>query len=276
MAQATTPCLKSSIQYIIHYDGLAQFWDEAICFFGRFNSTYRVIEKNFVSLFKTYTAMKEFIKQLHIWLSIPLGVIISITCFTGALLVFEREITAVMQEFSVEESAVEESSKPERLEFFKTTLRLHRSLMVVAERGEMNVGKLVVGISTISMVLLLLSGLVLWWPKCVKMLRHRVLINLRKGWHRFWYDMHVSAGFWVTVVLLIMALTGLVWSFAWYRDGFYSLFGSGARAWLRSLHVGSVGGLFTRVVWCVAAIVGGTLPLTGYYLWIKRKFFRRG
>ena len=219
--------------------------------------------------------MKEFIKQLHIWLSIPLGVVISITCFTGALLVFEKEITSVVRVSSVDEQSVDESAKPERLEFFKTTLRLHRWLMDVAERGKMSLGKLVVGISTIAMAVLLISGVVLWWPKRVKMLRHRLRVAMRQGWHRFWYDMHVSAGFWVAVVLLIMALTGLVWSFAWYREGFYALFGEGARAWLRSLHVGAIGGLCTKVVWCVAAIVGGTLPLTGYYLWIKRKFFKR-
>ena len=41
--------------------------------------------------------MKKLIKQLHIWLSIPLGVVVSITCFTGALLVFEKEITRAVQ-----------------------------------------------------------------------------------------------------------------------------------------------------------------------------------
>lgn len=220
--------------------------------------------------------MKKFIKQLHIWLSIPLGVVISITCFTGAILVFEKEITSVVREISDVEQVVSESGKPERLEFFKTTFRLHRWLMdAPASRGEMSVGKMIVGISTIAMVVLLITGIVLWWPKSIKMWRNRSLVAVRKGWHRFWYDLHVSAGFWATIILLIMALTGLVWSFDWYREGFYTLFGEGARSWLRSLHVGTIGGMFTRVLWCLAAIVGGTLPLTGYYLWIKRNFFKK-
>ena len=221
--------------------------------------------------------MKNFIKQLHIWLSIPLGVVISVTCFTGAVLVFEKEITSVVRELSTDDQVVEESSaKPQRLEFFKSTLRLHRWLMDKPMKdGHIGLGKLVVGVSTISMVVLLVTGVVLWWPKGVKMLRHRVLVAMRKGWHRFWYDLHVSAGFWVTIVLLLMALTGLVWSFLWYREGFYALFGSGAKTWLYSLHVGTIGGVTTRVLWCLAAIVGGTLPLTGYYLWLKRKFFKK-
>lgn len=221
--------------------------------------------------------MKNFIKQLHIWLSIPLGVVISVTCFTGAVLVFEKEITSVVRELSTDDQVAEESSaKPQRLEFFKSTLRLHRWLMDKPMKdGHIGLGKLVVGVSTISMVVLLVTGVVLWWPKGVKMLRHRVLVAMRKGWHRFWYDLHVSAGFWVTIVLLLMALTGLVWSFSWYREGFYALFGGGAKAWLYSLHVGTIGGVTTRVLWCLAAIVGGTLPLTGYYLWLKRKFFKK-
>ena len=41
--------------------------------------------------------MRSLVKQLHIWLSIPLGVVVSITCFTGALLVFEKEISRAVQ-----------------------------------------------------------------------------------------------------------------------------------------------------------------------------------
>ena len=36
-------------------------------------------------------------KQLHLWLSIPVGLVISITCFSGAMLIFEREITESVQ-----------------------------------------------------------------------------------------------------------------------------------------------------------------------------------
>lgn len=42
------------------------------------------------------------------------------------------------------------------------------------------------------------------------------------------------------------------------------------RGWIYSVHVGSFGGLTTRVLWFVAALLGALLPLTGYYLWYKR------
>ncbi|MBQ5829709.1 MAG: PepSY domain-containing protein, partial [Alistipes sp.] len=41
------------------------------------------------------------------------------------------------------------------------------------------------------------------------------------------------------------------------------------------VHVGNWGGMLTRIFWFLAAMLGATLPLTGYYLWIKRKFIRK-
>ena len=37
--------------------------------------------------------MKDFFRKLHLWVSVPFGAVIAITCFTGALLVFEDDIT---------------------------------------------------------------------------------------------------------------------------------------------------------------------------------------
>lgn len=273
--------------------------------------------------------VRKIFRQLHIWLSIPLGVLMSITCFTGAMLIFEREITPHLQEeyyyvesvkgetlpveelrakveqrldkkqkihdvevlddaertyifyldkrgkqkIFVDQYSGEVLGTPERHPFFATMFRMHRWLMDVPQsKGEMTAGKMIVGISTLAMALVLLSGIFIWWPKTLKMWKNRSQVALRKGWRRFWYDMHVSAGAYAVILLLIMALTGLVWSFEWWRDGFYALFGDGARTWLRALHTGDIGGMTTRIMWFIAALIGATLPLTGYYLWLKRKF----
>lgn len=37
-----------------------------------------------------------------------------------------------------------------------------------------------------------------------------------------------------------------------------------------SFHTGQWGGIITRILYFLSAFVGGILPLTGYYLWIKR------
>lgn len=46
------------------------------------------------------------------------------------------------------------------------------------------------------------------------------------------------------------------------------------RGWIFSVHTGSFGGLFTRILWFLAALLGASLPLTGYYLWIRRLYMR--
>ncbi|MBQ2439980.1 MAG: PepSY domain-containing protein, partial [Muribaculaceae bacterium] len=37
--------------------------------------------------------MRKTFKKLHLWLSVPFGLVIAIICFSGAMLVFEQEIT---------------------------------------------------------------------------------------------------------------------------------------------------------------------------------------
>ena len=354
--------------------------------------------------------------------------VIAITCFSGAMLIFEKEITRMVQSdyYYVEEvkgeplpldeliARVEPTledgrritgvtitddpersyqvnlnepkraalfvdqytgevlGEPGRLEFFQDMFRLHRWLMDERPEDEGAVfwGKMIVGTSTLLMVIIILTGIVLWWPKTLKALKHRSKIALRKGWHRFWYDLHVAGGIYATLLLLAMALTGLTWSFEWYNKGFYKALGvdieessggknsgkssaksrvgakgnadnpyihwtdvvaevesrhgefaemtiskgevkvknhdygnqrakdtykfdsatgeilavelyadkeydSKVKGWVYSVHVGSWGGIVTRIMWFLAAMLGATLPLTGYYLWIRRKFFKK-
>lgn len=47
------------------------------------------------------------------------------------------------------------------------------------------------------------------------------------------------------------------------------------RGWIYSVHVGSWGGMFTKILAFAAALIGACLPLTGYYLWIRRKIGQR-
>lgn len=214
-----------------------------------------------------------------------------------------------------------------------------------------------------------------------KALKNSLKIVAGKGWRRFWYDLHVAGGMYTLIFLLAMALTGLTWSFSWYRTGFYKVFGvetmqgggghgaqaqtaayggdraqgrSGGenrerkpfspfanwqkvyeelkelspdykqitvsrgsatvsfnrlgnrraadrytfnprngeitgttlykdadtsgkiRGWIYSVHVGSWGGWTTRILSFLAALIGASLPLTGYYLWIRRLVRKSG
>lgn len=373
--------------------------------------------------------MKKAFRKIHLWLSVPFGLIITVICLSGAALVFEDEVTELCRrdlyyvekvsgaplpvEYLIEKVAgtlpdsvavtgvsissdAERAyqvnlSKPrrasvyvdqytgevkgrhERAPFFLTMFKLHRWLLDgMKPDGGIFWGKMIVGVSTLMFVFVLISGIVIWWPRTKKALKNSLKIAVGKGRRRFWYDLHVAGGMYALVLLLAMALTGLTWSFSWYRTGFYKVFGvemkqraghgalqtvhggksgrnsseegrgnrehtspyacwqqvyeelkarnagykqitvsngsasvsferfgnqraadryafnpqdgeitevtlykdtdaSGKmRGWIYSVHVGSWGGMFTRILTFIAALLGGTLPLTGYYLWLRR------
>lgn len=53
--------------------------------------------------------------------------------------------------------------------FLRTVRKLHRWLLdAPAQKGAPSTGKTIVGISTLLMVVILISGLVIWWPRSRK------------------------------------------------------------------------------------------------------------
>jgi uncharacterized iron-regulated membrane protein len=90
---------------------------------------------------------------------------------------------------------------------FEVMEDLHRRLLA----GE--VGRKIVGFSTLAFLLTLLSGVWIWWPRTRAMLRTRVTFKRVAGWKRRNYDLHVVFGIYSFVFLLLAGGTGLVWSF---------------------------------------------------------------
>lgn len=371
--------------------------------------------------------MRIFFRKIHLWLSLPLGFLVCVICLSGAILVFERDITQALQrelytvtppsgqarplspselaaringqladplhlsslqlsgntreaafasfsetgkrQLSVDPYTGEVKGWTKSYPFFQTVKKIHRWLLDPPKsKGQKSAGKMIVGITTSAMVLILVSGLVIWIPRTRKALGKRLGISVTKGWRRFWYDCHAATGFYCTVFLLVMALTGLTWSFGWYRTAAYSLFGADMKTsvhndrskgesnpgkgkqqntahpghefeysvwdtavseirsiypsyrtltlnarniqiipersairkadvitidpgtgsvldvihyeerprsqilkgWFYAFHTGSWGGTVTKVLYFLAALLGGILPLNGYYLWWKR------
>ena len=223
--------------------------------------------------------MRKLFAKIHLWISLPLGILFSVICLTGAILVFENETLQLLNPSADVMSMGKHA--PERKElvgydFFHSTLRIHRWLLdAPAKKGERTVGKEIVGYSTLAMTIVLMSGIVIWWPRNRKVLKNRLSVTCSKGSRRFWYDSHVSIGFYATLLLLIMCLTGLVWSFTGWREAFWNLFDfippEGRKRFLYTLHTGSWGGFPSKIIYFLAALTGAVLPLTGYYLWWNKK-----
>lgn len=215
-------------------------------------------------------------RKLHLWLSIPVGVIIFIVCITGAMLVFQDEVlrwvhpshyyvseikgepipldeliprvnaqlsdnsVVTVQVFSdpgrtytmglKEGFRVSAFVNPYTAEItgyysfqespFYVIMRLHRWLM----DGTRTWGKYAVGISTQLFILILITGLFIRPSKFFR--KSTFVISKGKGKARLLYDLHNVLGVYACVLLLVCALTGLMWSFEWYRNGVFKLFGA--------------------------------------------------
>lgn len=106
--------------------------------------------------------------------------------------------------------------------WFYKVFALHRWLL----GSEGSVGKYIVGISTFVFLFILLTGIILWWPKTKVILKQRLRIKKTAGWKRLNHDMHLVFGFYSAIFLFIFAFTGLAWSFEWFNNGIYKVTGS--------------------------------------------------
>ena len=173
--------------------------------------------------------MKKVFRKIHLWLSVPFGLLITLICFSGAMLVFETEVmelchrdlyyvekvgpaplpmgkvaekVAATLPDSVSVTGVTASSAPERAwqvnlskprrasvyvdqytgeikgkyeraPFFTTMFRLHRCLLdSMKPDGGIFWGKMIVGTATLMFVFVLISGIVIWWPRTKKVLKN--------------------------------------------------------------------------------------------------------
>ena len=100
-------------------------------------------------------------------------------------------------------NAVDDDQRPMRVLF-----RLHGELMAG------NVGSYAVELAASWTIVMIVSGLFLWWPRTGGW--GGVLYpRLRAGGRRFWRDLHAVTGFWVSLFALVLLLSGLPWAKSW-------------------------------------------------------------
>lgn len=107
--------------------------------------------------------------------------------------------------------------KDEYADFFRIVLDGHFYLWLPPE-----IGQPVVASFTLVFLVMVISGLILWWPKKKKSADKSFKIRWDARWRRKNYDLHQVLGFYVMIFALVFALTGLVWGFTWFRDGVFA------------------------------------------------------
>jgi len=99
---------------------------------------------------------------------------------------------------------VEEGSTWDRWIF-----RLHGELMMGVP------GSILVELAASWAIVMILTGLYLWWPRQAKGLGGVLWPRIGQGARRFWRDVHAVVGVWVSAWALILLVSGMPWALVW-------------------------------------------------------------
>ncbi|WP_198946720.1 PepSY-associated TM helix domain-containing protein [Kiloniella majae] len=64
-------------------------------------------------------------------------------------------------------------------------------------------------------IVLIATGLYLWWPRDGKGLKRALVPDLSEKGRSLWKDLHVSIGFYISVILFFFLISGLSWAGVW-------------------------------------------------------------
>ncbi len=103
-------------------------------------------------------------------------------------------------------------------DFFRIILEGHFNLWLPRK-----IGQPIVATGVLIFVILLITGLIMWWPKRWNKKNRKKSFSIKwdAGKKRVNYDLHNVLGFYVMLIALVLGLTGLVWGFEWFSKSWY-------------------------------------------------------
>ncbi|WP_333873810.1 PepSY-associated TM helix domain-containing protein [Methylobacter sp.] len=110
-----------------------------------------------------------------------------------------------------------DTGNPWRGSLMNFFVRFHYTLAL----GE--AGRTIVGIVALFLLFSVLTGLIVWWPSSGKLMQ-ALTIKSHASAERFNFDLHKTVGFYGSVVLLVVLVSGIEMVFPDYADGLIKLF----------------------------------------------------
>jgi putative oxidoreductase len=110
--------------------------------------------------------------------------------------------------------------------FVRVAMSLHRNLgfALTGNKTAGEVGKQIVGASTVAMIVLVISGVWLHFPRLKRKFAEAVKPNFKLKKYALFHNLHTSFGVLSAAIYLIICLTGLMWSYRWYNGAVTELF----------------------------------------------------
>jgi len=126
-------------------------------------------------------------------------------------------------------------------------------------------GRTINGVGSMLVVLMSLTGAVIWWPG-VKNWRRSTRIMWRARFARVNWDVHSAVGFWCVLLVLTWGISGIYLCFPGVFD---LVLNSELRLWIVRLHFGRFNPA-TEALWTVLGLAPATLAVTGALMWWNR------
>jgi uncharacterized iron-regulated membrane protein len=93
--------------------------------------------------------------------------------------------------------------------FFDIVLKLHRQLFLGTT------GRIVVELTTCWAIVLAATGIYLWWPRKATQVWGVWLPRLRRKPYVVLRDLHSVSGIYVAILMIVISLTGLIYTYSW-------------------------------------------------------------
>ncbi len=81
-----------------------------------------------------------------------------------------------------------------------------------------DIGEEIVKWATIIFFIILITGVVLWWPKNKAARKQRFTIKKGSSFVRLNYDLHNVLGFYASWIIMFAVITAMIWGFSWLSD----------------------------------------------------------
>jgi uncharacterized iron-regulated membrane protein len=102
---------------------------------------------------------------------------------------------------------------PRQRSWLDVILDLHESLLIPIHRT----GRVLNGVGGALLLLLNLTGMVIWWPG-VRNWTRALKVDFRRNWRRINFDLHLAVGLWTILIASFWAFSAIY--FAWPREIF--------------------------------------------------------
>jgi uncharacterized iron-regulated membrane protein len=179
------------------------------------------------------------------------------------------------------------STVPTAVWMVSTLLDLHDNLLAGPKGREVN------GLGAVALLVLTVTGLVVWWPG-VKTYRRSLSLPGGFGSKRLAWHLHSMIGFWSFAFIVVFGLSGIYLAFPEAMQDFADRIeppttaNAGIRIvdkftyWLAYLHFGRINGIgipcrgpgvcdqATKAVWALFGLVPAVMFVTGAILWWNR------